>query len=304
MFILDTLLHHNIFPLQHLVQRKGAILEALFRISKGFYFGPHHLIMTALLYFEEKVHKKKLLRADAIPLLFPRLLCQILEHLGYPSKPQLEHRYICREILTLDKWTSMTAYIAQPEALTGPDHPEIPQPEEPQYAEIPIEIIAPAPAVPSIVLTPEATSSAPLTTPRTPSVVPVTSAPHPSESTIAMFISDFRGLCHTLQTLTATQSVLAQQMAAICAHQDQLIATQTQHTVILRQIQHHLGILSPPEHDMLGLSQPTDPSQDPPLPKQTMPHEETTIGKIETPIPSTQTSIAKPSSPHDPPTTT
>ena len=70
MFILDTLLHHNIFPLQHLVQRKGAILEALFRISKGFYFGPHHLIMTSLLYFEEKVHKKKLQRVDAIPLLF------------------------------------------------------------------------------------------------------------------------------------------------------------------------------------------------------------------------------------------
>ena len=85
MFLLDALLHHNIFPLQHMVQRRGAILEALFRISEGFYFGPHHLIMTALLYFEEKVHSKKLQRADAIPLLFHRLLCQILEHLGYHS---------------------------------------------------------------------------------------------------------------------------------------------------------------------------------------------------------------------------
>ena len=47
-------------------------MEALFRISEGFFFGPHHLIMAALLYFEEKVHRKKLLRADAIPLLFPR----------------------------------------------------------------------------------------------------------------------------------------------------------------------------------------------------------------------------------------
>ena len=303
MFILDTLLHHNIFPLQHMVQRKGAILEALFRISEGFYFGPHHLIMTALLYFEEKVHKKKLLRADAIPLLFPRLLCQILEHLGYPSKPQLEHRYICREILTLDKWTSMTAYIAQPEALTGPDHPEIPQPEEPQYAEIPIKIIAPAPAVSSIVLMPEATLSAPLTTPRILPVIPAASAPHPSESTIAMSISDFRGLCHTLQTLTATQSVLAQQMVVVRAHQDQLIATQTQHTAILRQIHQHLGILSPPKYDMPGPSKPTDPSQDTLLVEQTMPTEERTIGEIEAPIPSTKTSTAKPSSPHDPPTT-
>ena len=79
-----------------MVQRKGALLEALFRISKGFFFGPHHLIMAALLYFEKKVHRKKLLRADATPLLFPRLLCQILEHLGYPSNPQLERRRICR----------------------------------------------------------------------------------------------------------------------------------------------------------------------------------------------------------------
>ena len=87
MFFIDALLRHNIFPLQHWVQRRGFSLEALFRISEGFFFGPRHLIMAALLYFEEKVHRKKLLRADAIPLLFPRLLCLILEHLGYPSKP-------------------------------------------------------------------------------------------------------------------------------------------------------------------------------------------------------------------------
>ena len=78
-----------------MVQRRRAILEALFRISEGFYFGPHHLIMTVLLYFEEKVYIKKLLIAYVIPLLFLRFLCQILEHLGYPSKPQLERRRIC-----------------------------------------------------------------------------------------------------------------------------------------------------------------------------------------------------------------
>nr|CAN62451.1 hypothetical protein VITISV_016674 [Vitis vinifera] len=119
---------HGILGAKHIAEapripyepRRGAILEALFRISKGFYFGPHHLIMTTLLYFEEKVHRKKLLRVDAIPLLFPRLLCQILEHLGYPSEPQLERRRISQEIFTLDKWTSMTAYVAQPGAPAGP----------------------------------------------------------------------------------------------------------------------------------------------------------------------------------------
>ncbi|KAL6312295.1 hypothetical protein AAG906_008992 [Vitis piasezkii] len=50
----------------HRVQRRGAILEALFRISEGYYFGPHHLIMVALLHFEEKVHKRRLTRAASI----------------------------------------------------------------------------------------------------------------------------------------------------------------------------------------------------------------------------------------------
>ncbi|RVW72026.1 hypothetical protein CK203_054029 [Vitis vinifera] len=36
------------------------------------------------------------------------------------------------------------------------------------------------------------------------------------------------------------------------------VATQTQHTAILRQIQHHLGIISPPEH---SIPIPPEPSQ-------------------------------------------
>ena len=72
MFFIYALLRHNIYPLQHWTQRRGVLLEALFKISKGYFFGPHHLIMATLLYFEEKVHKKKLQRADVIPLLFPR----------------------------------------------------------------------------------------------------------------------------------------------------------------------------------------------------------------------------------------
>ena len=103
MFFIDALIRHNIFSLQHWVLRRGVLLEALFRISDGYFIGPHHLIMAPLLYFEEKVHRKKLLRADAIPLLFPRLLCQILEHLEYPAEPQHERKRICREIFTLDK---------------------------------------------------------------------------------------------------------------------------------------------------------------------------------------------------------
>ena len=78
-------------------------------------------------------------------------------------------------------------------------------------------------------------------------------------------------------------------MEVIRAHQDQLIATQTKHTAILRQIHQHLSIFSPPKHDMPGPSEPTDPSQEAPPVEQTMPHEETTIVEIETLIQSTQT---------------
>ncbi|RVW24064.1 hypothetical protein CK203_091341 [Vitis vinifera] len=40
MFFIDALLRHNIFPLQHWVQRRGVLLEALYRISEGFFFWP------------------------------------------------------------------------------------------------------------------------------------------------------------------------------------------------------------------------------------------------------------------------
>ena len=46
MLLVDVVLRTNLFPLQDRVQRRGAILEALFRISEGYYFGPHHLIMV------------------------------------------------------------------------------------------------------------------------------------------------------------------------------------------------------------------------------------------------------------------
>ncbi|KAL6346214.1 hypothetical protein AAG906_027968 [Vitis piasezkii] len=187
---------------------------------------------------------------------------------------------------------SFNGLCCTPRAPDMPAPPEPPQDEQPpqaQQAEIPTEIISPAPTTPSIVPTPEATSSAPLTILEAPPVVPATSAPPPSESSITISTSEFRGLCHTLQTLSTTQGVLFQQMAIIRAHQDQLIAMQTQHTAILSQIQQHLE---------------STPSEEATPAEQTMPHEETTTAKVETSIQSTQETTAEPSSPHDPPTTT
>ena len=253
MFLIDAFLRHNIYPLQHWTQRRGVLLEALYKMSEGFFFGPHHLIMAALLYFEEKVHKKKLQRADCIPLLFPRLLCQILEHLGYPAEPQLERKRICREPFTLDKWNNMTAYKV--------DQPGQPQPAarraSPRHR--PEDITVATPAIP-----------------RAPPAAPAPSQPSTSaEPRMAIPISEYRELCRALETLTASQSNLAQELAAIKACQEQMLASQAQQAAILRQLQVHFDLPqavepsteTPPEpHSQPSESQAPEPeaSADPP----------------------------------------
>ena len=55
--------------------------------------------MTSLFHFEDKVHRKSLPRAESTPFLFPRLLCQVLEHIGFPDEPRLERLRDCEAIL-------------------------------------------------------------------------------------------------------------------------------------------------------------------------------------------------------------
>nr|CAN81078.1 hypothetical protein VITISV_028019 [Vitis vinifera] len=162
----------------------------------------------------------------------------------------------------------MVPYVAPPGAPDMPTPPEPSQDEQPpqaQQAEIPTEIIPPTLAAPSIVPMPKATSSAPPTTSKAPPVVPTTSAPLPSESSITISTSKFRGLCHTLQTLSTTQAIPSEE------------ATPAEQAI---------------------------PSEEATPVEQTMPHEETTTVEVETPIQSTQETTVEPSSPHDPPTTT
>ena len=63
--------------------------------------------MTTFLHFEEKVHRKDLARAEAIPLLIPRLLCPVLEHLRFPEEPRIECRQSCPQILSRERTLSM-----------------------------------------------------------------------------------------------------------------------------------------------------------------------------------------------------
>ncbi|RVW44172.1 hypothetical protein CK203_089403 [Vitis vinifera] len=124
----------------------------------------------------------------------------------------------------------MTAYKAE--------QPELPQP---------IEIPAARRASPDHI--PEGIPIASPTISKAPPVTPASSEPSTSaEPRMAIPISKYIDLCRTLQTLTASQSSLAQEMAAIRARQEQMLTTQAQHTAILRQLQHHLDLPSTAEH--------------------------------------------------------
>ena len=107
MLLIDHLFRTSLFPLQHYVQRRRAILEALYRISGGFWFSPSELVMASLLQFEEKVHRKDLEREESLPLLMPRLLCQVLEHLGFPAEPRIEMRVRCPLVLSVERVMTM-----------------------------------------------------------------------------------------------------------------------------------------------------------------------------------------------------
>ena len=103
MLFVDHLLRTSLFLLQYYVQRRGAILEALYRISEGFCFSPSELVMTSLLHYEDKAHCKGLARAEILPLLMSRLLSQVLEHLGFPEESRIERRISCTQVLSTER---------------------------------------------------------------------------------------------------------------------------------------------------------------------------------------------------------
>ncbi|RVW84643.1 hypothetical protein CK203_044644 [Vitis vinifera] len=183
---------------------------------------------------------KEASEGNGIPLLFPRLLCQILEHLGYPEEPRLERRRHCREDFSLVKWHHLVAYFAPQGAPVVPAPPELPRDDQlpqAQQDEILTNTTPPAPAAHTSVHMPEAIHSTSPITQGAPPVMPATPAPPPSsEPTVTVSLTEFRGLVRSLQTLSTAQDSIIQQMATIRAHQDQIIATQAQHTTILYQI--------------------------------------------------------------------
>ena len=202
MLLIYHLLRTSLFPLQHYVQRRAAILEALYRISEGFWFSHSELVMTALLHFEDKVHRKGLALAESIPLLMPRLLCQVLEHLGFQEEPRIERRFRCPQVLSMERAMMMPiSFLLQQQ-----DQEEVPDPEaehshrggshasEPEMERSPVpDRSPPSPTLPTSAATPADTPGPSFTSQHSPEYV------HASSREIA-------GVMDAVCSLAATQA--------------------------------------------------------------------------------------------------
>ena len=230
MLLIDHLLRTCLFPLQHYVQRRGPILEALYRISGNFWFSPSELLMTLLLHFEEKVHRKDLARAESIPLLMPRLLSYVLKQMGFPEEPGIEMRDRCPHIVSVDRVMTMPVHFH----IRPQDREEVPDEEaEDAHRDDPPAL------APEVQRSPTPISDrSPPSPPHTTSAAAPTDTPGPSYSAhqspeyTHVSSREMAGVMDAICTLAATQ---ATQHAA----QEQRL---TQCYTMLQQIMTHLGL--------------------------------------------------------------
>ena len=229
MLLIDHLFRTSLFPLQHYVQRRGAILEDLYRISEGFWFSPSELVMTSLMHFEEKVHWKDLVRAESIPLLMPRLLCQVLEHMGFPEEPKIEMMVRCPLVMLVERMMTMPVSFH----LRQQNQEEVPgQVAEDAHRD---DILAPEPEIQR--------SPAPHMSPPSP-------PPHTTSTAAADTPGPSYSAHHSPEYIHASSREIAGVMDAICslaatqAAQDQRLA---QCHSMLQQIMTHLGLPRVPD---------------------------------------------------------
>ena len=208
--------------------------------------------MTTLFHFEEKVHRKSLSRAEAIPLLFPRLISQVLEHMGFPNEPRLEHRRVFTSVFTVHKWKFL------PHSLPLPLE-EPPKEQQPNHADD-FQMPTHSPLV----------ATKPLPASAGPSDAAGPSTPAPPMGFIHITPRDFLAIMDAVCTFSATFASFATAHAALAERMARSEATLVHHTAILEQIQSHLGLphipLSIPaaaQHDAAAPPVAPDPLADP-----------------------------------------
>ncbi|RVW79402.1 hypothetical protein CK203_056086 [Vitis vinifera] len=178
--------------------------------------------------FEEKCIRRSCSELMPFHFFFQGCLCQILEHLGYPSDPQLERKRICREPVEIPAAREHLHVIY----LRVYPLPLLPYPE-------PLQLL------------------------------------QPHQSHLLQLSQGWPFLFQNIESyaahfrpLTASQSSLSQEMAAIRACQEQMLTTQAHHTAILRQLQHHLGLPSAAEHPTPTTAVPHSQATEPQAPPE------------------------------------
>ena len=226
--------------------------------------------MTALLHFEDKVHHKGLVRAEGLPLLMPRLLSQVLEHLGFPEEPRIERRISCTQVLSMERSLTMPiSFVPQQQ-----DQEEVPDEiaEDPPRGEDPVpEVEVEVERIPVHDLSP-------------PSPPPPSSAPAPADTVGPSFTAqqslehvhvssrDLAAFMDAVYALATTQASLDQRLTRAEA------TIEHSHSMLLR-IMSHLGLLPEPTHrdqstaaaslDMLAAAAAaSDPPARPPSPRE------------------------------------
>ena len=231
MLLIDHLLRTSLFLLQHYVQRRGAILEALYRISEGLWFSPSELVMIALLHFEDKVHRKGLARAESLPLLMPQLLSQVLEHLGFPEEPRIERRIRCPQVLTMERaMVMLISFLLQQQDQEAEDS----QRRDDHAPEVEMER-SPVPDISPPSPPPPASAPASADTPG-----PSYTAQHSSKH-VHVSSRELATVMDVVCSLAATQALQDQRLARAEATLEHC------HTMLL-QIMSHLGLPHVPAH--------------------------------------------------------
>ena len=188
--------------------------------------------MTSLLYFEEKVHRRDLVRAESIPLLMPRLLSYVLEQMGFPEEPGMEMRDRCPHIVSVDRVMTIPVHFH----ICPRDQEEVPgQEADDHHAD---DMPAPEPEVQRTPTPTPISDRSPPSPPHTTPAAAPTDTPGPSYSAhhspeyTHVSSREIAGVMDAICTLASTQ-------AAQHAAQEQRL---TQCYTMLQQIMTNLGL--------------------------------------------------------------
>ena len=195
--------------------------------------------MTALLHFEEKVHRKDLAQAEVFPLLMPRLLSQVLEHLGFPKEPRIKRRVSCPQVLSTERSLYMPlSIILQQQEEAADDVAEDPSRPEQTVQVVEVERTSVPDSSPPI---------PPPTAPAPPETAGLSSTSHQSLEHVPVSSRELSVVMDALYSLATTQASLAERMARA------EVTLAQNHTMLLR-IMSNLGL--PP----VRVTEPTQPT--------------------------------------------